>query len=101
MEHQQYEISSQTIKDIVDNVPMDKWEHVAQDLYDMLKQTKAIATVIQVTAEHLTGDDGVKMSDLVGFDETITWVDDGKHENEFNFVDEAGQKVENIKFGGE
>ena len=100
MEHDTYEISSQTIRDIMDTIPQDKWEHVLTDMSAILKQAKAVMTVIEAAGQHLI-DENVKASDLIQMSETITWVDDGKHENEINFVDENDKDIGGIKFGGE
>ncbi|AUS00762.1 hypothetical protein NVP1278O_27 [Vibrio phage 1.278.O._10N.286.54.E8] len=76
-EYPTYEISNQTLKDIIDNIPEEKWDAVMVDLGAMLKQVSGAMKVIKATAEVL----GLDPSEVVQIGETMTWVDDGKCEN--------------------
>lgn len=95
MENKEYKISNQTIKDIIDNIPKEKWANVMRDMEAMLNQVSGTIELIKVTAEAL----GLESSELINMGDSITWVDDGKCENEINFVDEDGNKHGGIKFG--
>ena len=95
MENKEYKISNQTIKDIIDNIPKEKWASVMRDMEAMLNQVSGTIELIKVTAGAL----GLESSELIDMGDSITWVDDGKCENEINFVDEDGNNHGGIKFG--
>lgn len=94
-EHKEYKISNQTIKDIIDNIPEEKWPSVMRDMEAMLTQVSGTIELIKVAANGL----GVNSTDLIDMGDSITWVGDGKCENEINFVDECGSNHGGIKFG--
>ena len=100
MEHKTYEISAQTIIDIMNNIPKEKWEAVITDMADLLRQTKAVASMVELAVEHLEGEK-VLFSEVMQMKETIRWVDDGKHENELGFLDanDNEKPLGSIKFG--
>lgn len=95
MEHKEYKISNQTIKDIINNIPKDKWTSVISDLQECLNQAGAVMELIGLVAK----ESGLDTSEILDMGDTITWIDDGKCENEFNFVDQEGNQQGNIKFG--
>lgn len=84
-EYPTYEISNQTLKDIIDNIPEDKWDSVMVDFGAMLKQASDTMKVIKTTAEVL----GIDPSEIIQLGDTMTWVDDGKCENSITFTDGA------------
>lgn len=89
----EYEISNQTIKDIINNIPKDKWSYVMRDMEAMLHQVSGTIGLIKVAAEAM----GVDPTEMIDMGDTITWVDDGKCENQINLVDEDDNNV-GIKF---
>lgn len=95
MENKKYEISNQTVKDIINNIPKEKWTYVMRDMEAMLNQVSGAIELIKVTAEAL----GLESSELIDMGDSITWVDDGKCENEINFTDENGNDHGGVKFG--
>jgi len=114
MQNKTYEISAQTIIDIMNNIPKEKWDAVITDMADLLKQTKVIASVFEVAIETQGGEkvpfsdlmqmkDGEKVpfSDLMQMKDTIQWIDDGKNENEIGFLDANNNEkpIGSIKFG--
>ena len=93
-EYPTYEISNQTLKDIIDNIPEDKWDSVMVDLGEMLKQVSGTMKVIKTTAEVL----GIDPSEIIQLGDTMTWVDDGKCENSITFTDGDGAQVGEMTF---
>ena len=94
-EYPTYEISNQTLKDIIDNIPEEKWDAVMVDLGAMLKQVSGTMKVIKTAAEVL----GLEPSEVVQLGETMTWVDDGKHENFISLTDiNDGSEVGKMTF---
>ena len=100
MQNKTYEISAQTIIDIMNNIPKEKWDAVITDMADLLKQTKVIASVFEVAIE-TQGGEKVPFSDLMQMKDTIQWIDDGKNENEIGFLDANNNEkpIGSIKFG--
>ncbi|CAM0042425.1 hypothetical protein VPHK435_0034 [Vibrio phage K435] len=92
-EYLTYEISNQTLKDIIDNIPEEKWDAVMVDLGAMLKQVSGTMKVIKTVAEVL----GLEPSEVVQLGETMTWVDDGKCENSIMLQD-YGDHVSEMVF---
>ncbi|CAH9013429.1 conserved hypothetical protein [Vibrio phage 455E52-1] len=92
-EYPTYEISNQTLKDIIDNIPEEKWDAVMVDLGAMLKQVSGTMKVIKTTAEVL----GIDPSEIIQLGETMTWVDDGKCENSIMLQD-YGDHVSEMVF---
>lgn len=99
MENKEYTISSQTMRDIMDKIPQDKWSFVIRDMEAMLNQTSAVLTVIEATSNAL--ELGLPVSELVQMKDEIVWIDDGKCENEIRFTDEDSKEIGSIKFEGE
>jgi hypothetical protein len=93
MEYPEYEVSNQTLKDIINNIPEDKWDAVMFDLGAMLKQVSGTMKVIKATAEVLN----VDPTDVVQLGDTMTWVDDGKCENSIAFTN-GEEEVAEMKF---
>ena len=93
-EYPTYEISTQTLKDIIDNIPEEKWDAVMVDLCEMLKQVSGTMKVIKTTAKVL----GLDPSEVVQLGETMTWVDDGKCENSISFTDSDDAQVGEMTF---
>ncbi|AUR90678.1 hypothetical protein NVP1149O_24 [Vibrio phage 1.149.O._10N.286.55.A12] len=94
-EYPTYEISNQTLKDIIDNIPEEKWDAVMVDLGAMLKQVSGTMKVIKTAAEVL----GLDPSEVVQLGETMTWVDDGKCENFISLTDiNDGSEVGKMTF---
>ncbi|AUR98860.1 hypothetical protein NVP1256O_21 [Vibrio phage 1.256.O._10N.286.45.F8] len=93
-EYPTYEISNQTLTDIIDNIPEEKWDAVMVDLGAMLKQVSGTMKVIKATAEVL----GVDPSEIIQLGETMTWVDDGKCENSIAFTDGDDAQVGEMTF---
>lgn len=95
--YKQYEISSKTIRDIMEKIPQEKWPFVIRDLEAMLNQTAATLSTVGALSNLLGL--GAKTSEIVQMKETIVWVDDGKCENKIEFTDHSDQKIGSIKFG--
>lgn len=93
-EYPTYEISNQTLKDIIDNIPEEKWDAALVDLGALLKQVSGTMQVIKTTAEVL----GLDPSEVVQLGETMKWVDDGKCENSIAFTDGDGAQVCEMTF---
>ena len=98
MSNKEYDISAQTLRDIVNNIPSDKWDLVMRDMSAMLVQAKSLIDLIEVAGQVVI-DDSFKAADIIQLQESIKWVDDGKCENEIGFVDEDGNGHGSIKFG--
>ena len=92
-EYPTYEISNQTLKDIIDNIPEEKWDAVMVDLGAMLKQVSGTMKVIKTAAEVL----GLDPSEVVQLGETMAWVDDGKCENSI-MLQNDGDHVSEMTF---
>lgn len=99
MENKEYTISSQTMRDIMDKIPQDKWSFVIRDMEAMLNQTSAVLAAIEVTSNAL--ELGLPVSELVQMKGEVVWIDDGKCENEIRFTDEDNKEISSIKFEGE
>lgn len=66
-----------TIREIFEKVPTDRIQDCCRELGTLLAQSKALAELIQTTAEGIGVEDGdliMRMPDI------YTWVDDGKGE---------------------
>lgn len=99
MENKEYTISSQTMRDIMDKIPQEKWGFVIRDMEAMLNQTSAVLTVIEATSNAL--ELGLPVSELVQMKDEIVWIDDGKCENEIRFSDVDGNEIGGVKFEDE
>lgn len=76
-ESKQYEISTQTIKDIIDKVPQERWNDCLEEMKVALAQVAAVVEAIGVAAASM----GINPSDAIQYPETIKWVDDGLNQN--------------------
>lgn len=99
MEYPEYEISTATIRDIMDKIPPEKHDLVIKDLVDMLRQYRAVFACLNAAADILSNGE-LSSSDLLQMPETIKWIDDGKHENEIILLCDD-KTTHSIKFGEE
>lgn len=75
--HNKYEISSETIKDVINKVPPDRWDDCLDELKSVFDHLAAVIGVINEGAQTL----GVTAADVAGIKSTITWIDDGRREH--------------------
>jgi len=90
----QYELSTQTIKDIMDKVPRERWNDCLDEMKVALAQVAAVVDVIRVAAESM----GVNPSEVIQYPSTIKWVDDGLNQNTVRFREgESGEIAGEVK----
>ncbi len=90
----EYKLNTATMKDIINNIPEDKWDEVFEEVSIAVKQIKGVMTLLKVTAEAMD----MPITDIAQFPDEITWIDDGKRENTVTFSDQdTGDSVGEIK----
>lgn len=91
----EYKLNSATIRDIIDKVPMEKWDEVIDEMKSMVNQTGAVVKLVGITAEAM----GMKASEVMQFPEEITWIDDGLGQNTVHMRDgESGDNIADLVF---
>jgi hypothetical protein len=85
----EYELT--TIKDVFDNVPVDKIELCLKELAAGIIQAKSMNNIMCEVAAGVLGE---KPDAAIEWPETCTWIDDEKGEIDLSFVDEDGAGIE-------
>ena len=80
----EYKLNTVTIKDIINNIPEDKWDEVFEEMQTTVKQVRGVMKLLKVTAEAMN----MPVTDVAQFPDEITWIDDGKRENTIKFTNE-------------
>lgn len=98
----EYKISTQTIKDIINNIPEDKWDTVFDEMKVAAMQInvviKGVRAVLGGFAES-NGEEKIDFAKVVGFPDEITWKDDGLATNTINIRDgESGENLGSFEF---
>tara|TARA_B100001057_G_scaffold167587_1_gene168306 strand:+ start:1651 stop:1980 length:330 start_codon:yes stop_codon:yes gene_type:complete len=86
----EYELRTETLQDIVENVPQERLPDLFNELHQLTNQlymAKAMTNLMSLVAEAAGG--GVDAP----YPETITWKDDGKGEIGVQMVDGESDKV--------
>lgn len=85
-----YTLNTVTIKDIIDNVPPEKWEDCLEELKSAVTQVGAVYGVAKITSDML----GIPVSQAVQFPDTVEWKDDGEKTNTVRLRD--GESKEDL-----
>ncbi|CAH9011621.1 conserved hypothetical protein [Vibrio phage 249E41-1] len=83
-----YTLNASTIKDIIDNVPPEKWGDCLEELKVLVSQVGAVYGVAKITSDML----GISVSQAVQFPDTVEWKDDGDKTNTVRFRDSESKE---------
>lgn len=83
-----YEIT--TVKDIFDNVPVEKIDMCLRELAELMKRAKRMNNVLCITVGLVIGKEPLQ---AIEWPETITWVDDDKGEIITRYIAPDGENI--------